>query len=267
MTQPIVQIDAFTDRPFAGNPAAVCILPGPADPAWMQAVAREMNLSETAFLDRRENGDYNLRWFTPAAEIDLCGHATLASAHALWEGGHLAPEAQARFHTRSGLLTADKRDAWIELNFPARPPEPAPAPDGLEAVLGVPLAWVGKYPGPADQDYLVEIASEDAVRALAPDFGRLVALPVRGLIVTARATTAPYDFVSRFFIPSMGINEDPVTGAAHCRLTPYWRDRLGKDILLAYQASARGGVLRVRVERDRVILGGQAVTVLRGELV
>jgi PhzF family phenazine biosynthesis protein len=267
MTQPILQIDAFTDRPFAGNPAAVCILPGPVDPAWMQAVAREMNLSETAFLYRQADGDYHLRWFTPAAEIDLCGHATLASAHALWEGGHLPPTAQARFHTRSGLLTADKRDDWIELNFPARPPEATPVPDGLEAVLGVPLGWVGKYPDPADQDYLVEIASEEAVRALAPDFSALAALPVRGLIVTARASTAPYDFVSRFFIPSMGINEDPVTGAAHCRLTPYWRDRLGKDALLAYQASARGGVLRVRVEGDRVILGGQAVTVLRGELV
>jgi PhzF family phenazine biosynthesis protein len=266
MPQSIIQIDAFTDRPFAGNPAAVCILPAPADPAWMQAVAREMNLSETAFLDRRADGDYNLRWFTPAAEIDLCGHATLASAHALWEDGHLAPTAQARFHTRSGLLTADKRGDWIELNFPARPPEPAPAPDGLDAALGVPLGWVGKYPAPDDLDYLVEIGSEEAVRTLAPDFGRLAALPVRGLIVTARATTAPYDFVSRFFIPSMGINEDPVTGAAHCRLTPYWRDRLGKDSLLAYQASARGGVLRVRVEGDRVILGGQAVTVLRGEL-
>ncbi len=267
MPQPIVQIDAFTDRAFAGNPAAVCILPAPADAAWMQNVAREMNLSETAFLDRRENGDYNLRWFTPAAEIDLCGHATLASAHTLWEGKHLAPTAQARFHTRSGLLTADRRGDWIELNFPARPVERTPLPVDLDRVLGVPIHWVGKYADPTDLEYLVEIESEEAVRGLAPDFTALAALPVRGLIVTARASTAPYDFVSRFFIPSMGINEDPVTGAAHCRLTPYWSDRLGKADLLAYQASARGGVLRVRLEGDRVIIGGQAVTVLRGELV
>ncbi len=262
MGLPIVQVDAFTDTPFRGNPAAVCVLPAPRDAAWMQQVAREMHLSETAFLCRRDDG-FDLRWFTPAIEVPLCGHATLASAHVLWEAGHLAPEATARFHTRSGLLTATRHDTWISLDFPALPPEEAPAPEALLQALPVTPLWVGKNRAA----YLVHVASEDIVRTLQPDFAILATLPVQGAMVTSRATTAGYDFVSRYFAPRAGINEDPVTGSSHCCLTPFWSQRLGKDHMVAYQASARGGVLRVQMQGGRVILSGQAVTVLRGELV
>ncbi len=262
MALPIVQVDAFTAEPFRGNPAAVCVLPEPREAEWMQRVAREMNLSETAFLHR--HGDaFDLRWFTPAVEVDLCGHATLASAHVLWEAGHAAEGEPLLFHTRSGVLTAECAGEWIELDFPAKAVEPAEPPDGLLQALGVePLAVTKNV-----WDYLVEVGSEEAVRALRPDIGRLGAVHARGIIVTARATTAPYDFVSRFFAPRAGVPEDPVTGSAHVALGPYWRDRLGRDELLAYQASARGGVVRVTVRGERVLLGGQAVTVLRGELV
>jgi len=258
----IFQVDAFTKKPFAGNPAAVCILPEPRDEVWMQNVAREMNLSETAFLHEQEDG-FGLRWFTPAVEVDLCGHATLASAHILWETSMLAPQDQVRFHTRSGLLTAEQKGEKIELNFPATPDEPASAPVGLVEALGV----VPKYIGKSRYDYLVEVESGEVVRNLSPDFGRLRALPVRGIMVTSIAESKRYDFVSRFFAPGAGIDEDPVTGSAHCCLGPYWSKRLGKDEMVAYQASARGGVVWVRVVSDRVYLGGQAVTVLRGELV
>ena len=258
----IYQVDAFTDKPFRGNPAAVCILPEPRDEAWMQAVAREMNLSETAFLHRQEDG-FRLRWFTPVVEVELCGHATLTSAHILWEIGVLAPEEQARFRTRSGLLTAERKGEEIELDFPATPDEPASAPPGLREALGVAPIYVGK----SRYDYLIEVESEKQVRGLRPDFGKLKALSVRGVMVTSAATTPGYDFVSRFFAPGAGIDEDPVTGSAHCCLGPYWSRRLGKEELVAYQASARGGVVRVRVEGERVKLGGRAVTVLRGELV
>ena len=257
----IVQVDAFTDTPFRGNPAAVCVLPDERDAAWMQAVAAEMNLSETAFLVKRADG-FGLRWFTPAVEVDLCGHATLASAHVLWEDRHLAREAQARFHTKSGLLTADRRGEWIELDFPVKRETPAAAPPGLAEALGAAPTYVGKN----QFDYLVEVDSEDTVRALAPDHTALAKLPVRGVIVTSRASTPGFDFVSRFFAPGSGIAEDPVTGSSHCALGPFWGARLGKTQMLAYQASARGGVVRVRLEGERVKLGGQAVTVLRGEL-
>ena len=257
----IVQVDAFTDTPFRGNPAAVCVLPDERDAAWMQAVAAEMNLSETAFLVKRADG-FGLRWFTPAVEVDLCGHATLASAHVLWEDRHLAREAQARFHTKSGLLTADRRGEWIELDFPVKRETPAAAPPGLAEALGAAPKYVGKN----QFDYLVEVDSEDTVRALAPDHTALAKLPVRGVIVTSRASTHGFDFVSRFFAPGSGIAEDPVTGSSHCALGPFWGARLGKTQMLAYQASARGGVVRVRLAGERVALGGQAVTVLRGEL-
>jgi PhzF family phenazine biosynthesis protein len=257
----ITQVDAFTERPFGGNPAAVCVLPAAADAGWMQAVAREMNLSETAFLAPREGG-YDLRWFTPAVEVALCGHATLASAHVLWEDGHLPPEQPARLWTRSGLLTAERQGAWIELDFPAKPQEPAAAPPELVEALGVTPLYVGRN----EFDYVVEVESEAALRALSPDLTALRALPVRGISVTSRAETAGYDFVSRFFAPAAGIDEDPVTGSAHCCLGPLWAERLGRRELVAYQASARGGVVRVRVGDGRVYLGGQAVTVLRGEL-
>jgi PhzF family phenazine biosynthesis protein len=262
MRQTIFQVDSFTDKPFSGNPAGVCIVPEPQEERWMQNVAREMNLSETAFLYREADG-YNLRWFTPAVEVDLCGHATLASAHILWEVGYLEPGEQARFHTRSGLLTADRKGAWIEMNFPAQPEEPASAPPGLIEALGVPLKYIGK----SKFDYLVEVDSEEIVRSAKPDFSLLTTVTVRGVIVTSIASSKNYDFVSRFFAPQVGINEDPVTGSAHCTLSPFWSKQLGKDELVGYQASARGGVVRVLLSGDRVSLGGQAVTVLRGELV
>jgi PhzF family phenazine biosynthesis protein len=264
MSIPLIQVDAFAAAPFEGNPAAVCLLPEARDARWMQDVAREMNLSETAFLVRRSGGDgCDLRWFTPAVEVDLCGHATLASAHVLWETHALAPDRLAEFHTRSGRLTAQRAGDWIELNFPATPDTPAEAPEGLAEALGAPLLYSGK----SRFDYVVELESEAAVRDLHPDFTRLRTLPVRGVIATSRASTPGWDFVSRFFAPGSGIDEDPVTGSAHCCLTPFWNKRLGKTSFVARQLSARGGTLRLRLEGDRVVLGGQAVTVLRGELV
>lgn len=258
----IIQVDAFTDKPFAGNPAAVCVLPEPQDEQWMQNVAREMNLSETAFLTRQPDG-FNLRWFTPAVEVDLCGHATLASAHVLWETDHLRPGEQARFHTHSGLLTADRRGSWIEMNFPIKMEEPATAPAHLLESLGVSASYIGKN----QFDYLVEVESEAILRSVTPNFSLLGQVQARGVIVTSRADTGGYDFVSRFFAPQVGVNEDPVTGSAHCCLAPYWSRKLGRTELTGYQASPRGGVVRTHMNGDRVYLGGQAVTVLRGELV
>lgn len=257
----IYQVDAFTDKPFKGNPAAVCLLPEPGDETWMQNVAREMNLSETAFLVKAADG-FDLRWFTPAVEVKLCGHATLASAHILWETGILAPDEEARFHTLSGLLTAARQGAWIEMNFPATEAEAIDAPPHLLQALGVEPSFVGKNVF----DYLVEVESEEEIRNLKPDFAALKELGVRGVMVTSLSSSPDYDFVSRFFAPGAGIDEDPVTGSAHCCLGPYWSQRLGKDEFMAYQASERGGVLRVRVEGERVHLGGHAVTVLTGEL-
>ena len=259
----ITQVDAFTSEPFGGNPAAVCLLPAPADEAWMQRVAREMNLSETAFLVERGDGSFDLRWFTPAVEVDLCGHATLASAHVLWEGNHLAPDAPAFFHTRSGRLSAILRDGWIKMDFPAEPDRPASVPDGLAGALGADPIYVGRN----RFDYLVEVDSEPTVRRLAPDIRRLGNVTTfRGIIVTARADTDGIDFVSRYFAPSAGIDEDPVTGSTHCCLAPYWRRRLGRTAFTAWQASARGGLVKVEVHGDRVALSGQAVTVMRCEL-
>ena len=257
----ILQVDAFTDRPFTGNPAAVCMLPEPRGKQWMQQVALEMNLSETAFLSRERDG-FNLRWFTPQVEVDLCGHATLAAAHVLWEEGDLPPEEPARFYTRSGLLTASRHGDWLEMDFPAEPEEKTPPPSGLAAALGVTPAYVGKN----RFDYLVLVDSEEGVRNMKPDFQALALIPCRGVMVTALSRTGDYDFISRFFAPRVGIPEDPVTGSAHCCLGPFWKTRLHKDALTAYQASARGGVVRLRVAGDRVILSGQAVTVLRGEM-
>ena len=258
----IYQVDAFTDKPFTGNPAGVCVLPGPKDDTWMQNVAREMNLSETAFLQQQADG-FRLRWFTPAVEVELCGHATLAAAHTLWEAGLLARRETARFHTLSGLLTAARRGEDIELDFPATPDQPAETPPGLAEILG---AKVVNFRG-SRFDHLAELESEDIVRSLRPDFTRLKALPVRGIMVTSRASMPGFDFVSRFFGPAVGIDEDPVTGSAHCCLGPYWSKRLGRTEMLAYQASARGGVVGVKVMEDRVRLSGQAVTVLVAELI
>jgi PhzF family phenazine biosynthesis protein len=261
MPVPLAIVDAFTDRPFAGNPAAVCLLESAADAGWMQRVAAEMNLSETAFLVPRDGG-FGLRWFTPAVEVDLCGHATLASAHVLWESGRLALAVPARFHSKSGLLTAERDGGRIVLDFPAKPCNPADAPPGLLDGLGTTATFVG-FNG---MDYFVELASADEVRRLRPDHARLRTLPVRGVIVTAKSDDARSDFVSRFFAPGSGIDEDPVTGSAHCCLAPYWADKIGKSAMVGFQASARGGVVAVEVRGERVRLGGTAVTVVRGEL-
>jgi PhzF family phenazine biosynthesis protein len=261
MSLPIVQIDAFTAKPFGGNPAAVCVLPSARDAIWMQNVALEMNLSETAFLVRQSDG-FNLRWFTPGVEVDLCGHATLASAHALWEDGHLKPGEQARFHTRSGLLTAEKSGEWIEMDFPVKAEAPAEPPIRLCEALGAALKYVGRN----KFDYIVELESESVLRGLKPNFSLLSEIPVRGVIVTARSDNHGFDFVSRFFAPGSGVNEDPVTGSAHCCLAPFWAARLGKTEFMAYQASPRGGVVSAKLKGDRVFLAGQAVTVLCGEL-
>jgi PhzF family phenazine biosynthesis protein len=259
--QPFTQVDAFTDQPFSGNPAAVCVLRTARDAGWMQQVGSEMNLAETAFLLRRPDG-FDLRWFTPTIEVDLCGHATLASAHVLWEDGHLKPRERAVFHTRSGVLTSQKADDLIWLDFPATPDQPVSETDELQRGLGVPI----RYAGQTAFDYLVEIESPAVLRAMTPDLGALARLPVRGVIVTARADNGEHDFLSRFFAPASGVPEDPVTGSAHCGLGPFWAARLKKRELVGYQASSRGGTVRVRVEGDRVHLGGKAVTVLRGEL-
>lgn len=257
----LYQIDAFTDERFKGNPAAVCVLDGRRDDDWMQALAGEMNLSETAFLlpgDKR----YNLRWFTPSTEVDLCGHATLASAHTLWETSAIATDETIEFDTRSGILSARRNGDWIELDFPATPEEEASCNIDLERALGATPSYVGK----SRFDFLVEFPSEQVVRELEPDFIVVERAAARGIIVTARAATDEYDFVSRFFTPQSGVAEDPVTGSSHCCLAPYWARRLGKDELVGYQASERGGTVRVRLEGDRVILGGQAVTVFDANL-
>jgi len=256
----IYTIDAFTGEPFRGNPAAVCILDKVRTAEWMQHVAAEMNLSETAFLLRRDDG-FALRWFTPAVEVDLCGHATLASAHALWLEGETDP--LLRFHTRSGELTAARDGQFIELDFPVKPEEKSDAPAELLEALGITSPV---YVGRNQFDYIIEVESEDAVRALKPDHARLRQIPVRGVIVTSRASSGDYDFVSRFFAPGSGVDEDPVTGSAHCCLAPFWASRLGRNQFNAYQASPRGGAVRVKLEGDRVKLGGRAVTVMRGEL-
>jgi PhzF family phenazine biosynthesis protein len=262
MTVKIFHVDAFTGEPFSGNPAAVCLLPGPRDAEWMQKVAREMNLSETAFLVQKGDG-FHLRWFTPTVEVDLCGYATLASAHVLWETGSLMAHEPARFHTRSGLLTAVRQGDEVELDFPATPEDPVAAPPELEKALGVPPKYVGR----SRFDYLVELDSEKTVRHLRPDFIFLKTIPTRGIMVTSLAVIPGYDFVSRLFAPGVGVDEDPVTGSAHCCLGPFWGRRLGKSELTAYQASDRGGEVRVRVAGERVYLSGKAVTFLHGELV
>ena len=267
----ITTVDAFADRPFAGNPAAVCVLDRPAATNWMQHLARELNLCETAFLVPEPGGGHGLRWFTPTVEVDLCGHATLASAHVLWESGHLDRATPARFFTRSGTLTATRGDdGWITLDFPASPPGAGhvPAVEELVRALGIePAEVVEAVPGRSD--LLVAVRSAATVRALRPDFALLAAIPARGVIVTARADAdhaSAADFVSRFFGPNVGVPEDPVTGSAHCLLGPYWAGKLGRSELVGYQASERGGIVRVRVSGDRAFLGGRAVTVLRAEL-
>ncbi len=262
MGETIIQVDAFTDKPFTGNPAAVCILSEPRDDAWLQKVAAEMNVSETAFLTKSKDG-FDLRWFTPTVEVDLCGHATLASAHVLWGKGYLSSGEQARFHTKSGLLTADFRDGWIEMNFPAEPEKSAEAPASLAKALGIETML---YTGKNRFDIIVEVPSEETIRRMTPDFTLLSTIDARGIIVTSRSVAGYCDFVSRFFAPRVGVNEDPVTGSSHCCLGPYWGKRLEKKELIARQISPRGGVLRVRLGGDRVCISGQAITVMEGKL-
>ena len=255
------QVDAFTNRPFGGNPAAVCWLETEAESGWMQAVAAEMNLSETAFVRPQSDG-HELRWFTPTMEVDLCGHATLATAKALWSDELVARDKPLRFHTRSGVLTCRAVDELIELDFPATPStEITPSPALIDSIGLRPT-----YLGASKYYQMAVVDSADVVRSIQPDFTKLLQVPTLGLIVTATSEDPGFDFVSRFFAPAMGVNEDPVCGSAHCCLTPYWSRRLGKTRLLAYQASARGGILHLRLENDRVILGGEAVIVSRGEL-
>jgi PhzF family phenazine biosynthesis protein len=262
MNAPLFHVDAFTDQPFAGNPAAVCLLAAWPDERWLRAVAAEMNLAETAFLVKNYDG-YDLRWLTPKVEVELCGHATLAAAHVLWQQGLASPTETIRFFTKSGTLQANRRGQVIELDFPLKPEVPAETPAGLIEALGVAAKYVGKN----QFDYLVELESEQVLRAVAPDFKRLASVPVRGVIVTSRSADARFDFVSRFFAPASGIDEDPVTGSAHCCLGDFWRKRLGKSEFVAFQASARGGVVNVRVTQDRAFLSGNAMIVAKGELI
>ncbi len=264
---PVFHVDAFTAKPFAGNPAAVCLLDEPRDERWMQQVAREMNLSETAFViahpPASAEAPMALRWFTPLVEVDLCGHATLAAAHVLWETGRLAADAPARFLARSGLLIASRRDGWIELDFPATLCTSGTLSPAHLAALGVAAP---RFVGQAGPRHVIEVDTEPHVRALAPDFHALRGLPGRGIAVTAQGDGRPYDFVTRYFAPWVGVDEDPVTGSVHCALATFWSARLGKQEMLAFQASPRGGEIRVRVEGDRVHLGGHAVTIASGVL-
>lgn len=276
MAQSIIQVDAFTNIPFRGNPAAVCVMAAEADDEWMRQVAVEMNLSETAFLVSQPGPEeeagvahYSLRWFTPAVEVDLCGHATLASAHVLWSEGLVATTDTICFHTKSGKLTAtmtcEADGNWITLNFPCQPVAPIDDPSILGSALGCKV--LGAYAN--DANYLVEVSSAAELRSLAPDMSLLAQLPLQGAIVTAGGSdtdNAGYDFFSRYFAPNAGIDEDPVTGSAHCSLVPFWKERLNKSEMLAYQASTRGGVLKVADLGDRVAISGQAVTVMKGEL-
>lgn len=262
MAQQIFQVDAFTREPFTGNPAGVCILPPGSGEDRFQEIAREMNLAETAFVAARGE-EFGLRWFTPSAEVDLCGHATLASAHVLWETGLLSPEQEARFHTLSGLLVARRAGERIELDLPAEPPEKSPPPPGLLEALGIETAL---FVGRNRLDHLIEVESEAVVRGITPDFRRLAGSGGRGAIVTARSADSRFDFVSRYFAPSVGVDEDPVTGSTHCCLGPWWSEKLGKSVLFAWQASQRGGALEVEPRGERVLIRGEAVTVLRCEL-
>jgi len=261
MPTPLLIIDAFTDRAFAGNPAAVCLAdePGPAD--WMQRLAAEMNLSETAFPTKRAGGDWDLRWFTPRREVDLCGHATLASAHALWESGRAPQDAPITFQSRSGPLSATRDGGLITLDFPARPPAQTETPEPLRAALAE-----ATFVGQAGGKLMAVLPSESKVREFTPDRGAILETRSLGLIVTAPGDHDDLDLVSRFFAPAAGIDEDPVTGSAHCLLAPYWAERLGKTALRARQLSARGGDLRLELRGDRVAIAGRAVTTLRGEL-
>jgi len=263
MGQRIWQVDAFTSEPFRGNPAGVCVMDAPAAEAWMQSVAMEMNLAETAFV-WPEGETYRLRWFTPTQEVDLCGHATLATSHTLWEAGFLGREIPAVYETRSGRLTARRTEQGITIDLPADPPNEAEVPEALLRALGLQAKPASS--GLGRLGWLLELEDASAVRAMTPDFRAMGEASEKPVCATARGS-GKHDFVSRFFAPTMGIDEDPVTGAAHCCLAPYWQEQLKRKGLLGFQASGRGGEVQVLVEGDRVVLTGRAVTVLKGELV
>lgn len=256
---PLYKVDAFAGEPFSGNPAAVCFLMNERDEVWMQKVANEMNLSETAFFQLADD-HFHLRWFTPETEVDLCGHATLATAHIIWETDLLGPDEEIVFATRSGRLRARKIGEVMELDFPAKKVVPCETPQDLEAIIGGKI--LGCYAN--GMDMLAEVETEEELLALKPQMERLSALPVRGLIVTCKGKGGKYDYLSRFFAPAVGVPEDPVTGSAHCALGPFWSDRLGRKVLHAYQASRRGGEITTEVAGERVLLRGKALTVMQG---
>jgi PhzF family phenazine biosynthesis protein len=254
-------VDAFTSRPFAGNPAAVVPLDEWRDDCWLQNVAQEMNLSETAFFVANHQG-FDLRWFTPKIEVDLCGHATLASALVLSHLGKLPDGSEVDFSTRSGILKAMRQGERYQLDFPIKASESSAPPLGLIEALNVSPRYIGRN----QFDYLVDVESERILRGISPDFKRLANLECRGVIVTARSDDSQFDFVSRFFAPAAGIDEDPVTGSAHCCLSDYWGKKLAKSKMIGYQASSRGGVVHMTIQKDRVLLGGEAVMVAQGQI-
>jgi len=262
MGVPIYVVDAFTEKPFGGNPAGVCLLDKPADEQWMQRVANEMQHAETAFLYPLSDGSHNLRWFTPTIEVDLCGHATLASAHILWQVGRLKPDQEAKFQTKSGQLVARKSGDEIRMDFPAEPAEEMDAPPTLRLAISKPPVWIGHN----RMDMLVQLESAEDVRTLGPSINAIAMLGGRGVIVTAQSDTPEYDFICRFFAPAAGVPEDNATGSAQCALGPFWSERLGKKELKSFQASPRGAVLGVEVKGDRVDICGKAFTVLEGTL-
>lgn len=257
MTQlPLYQVDSFTDRQFMGNPAAVCLLDQARPEEWMRDLAAEMNLSETAFV-LPQGDEFNLRWFTPTTEMDLCGHATLASAHMLWESGVVSPEKQIRFRTRSGILTITRQKEWIEMDFPARTTRPVSENEGVIDAIGA----VPEEVYQSGDNLLFIYESEKTVRNLKPNFSALKTYAYHGVIVTSPADSPQFDFVSRFFAPAIGVDEDPVTGSSHCTLAPFWGERLRKVNMMAAQVSKRGGMLKLRVSAERVYISGQAVTI------
>jgi PhzF family phenazine biosynthesis protein len=254
-------VDTFTSSPFRGNTAGVCIPDSPADAAWMQQAAAELKHSETAFLFP-DGEKWNLRWFTPEKEVDLCGHATLAAAFVLWETGRVPPATAITFETLSGALTVRQYEDWISMDFPAEPASTLMPVPGLGRALGVEPLYYGRN----RFDILVELPLADDVCSLEPDMNAISAIHARGIIVTAASDLPHFDFVSRFFAPSVGIPEDPVTGSAHCCLAPYWGAKLGKTEMTGFQCSARGGSVRVRLNGDRVLVEGHAVHMFSGKM-
>ncbi len=261
----IYQVDAFSDTPFKGNPAGVCVLDQPIADRWMQAMAMEMNLSETAFVIRQTDG-FGLRWFTPKTEVSLCGHATLATAHILWEQAMLPSDQEARFHTQSGVLVARRLGGWIEMDFPIRRVREVETQPDINRALGLAPCFTGRRESPKGNTYLIEVEAEESVVNLQPDLPALASTDARVAIVTCRSAHRDYDFVSRFFAPAIGIDEDPVTGSAHCYLAPYWAEKLGKSDLVGFQASKRSGLVGCRLDGETVHLRGKAVTVIKGDV-